>query len=63
MRFDVSSTALLSRLQSILVISFDAFGHVVVDHIGYIGFVDPHTESVGGYHEVGRAHLNSSHWW
>ena len=40
----------------LLIVCFDAFGHIVVNHITHVGFVDAHTERVRGHddrHAVG----------
>ena len=42
--------AVPSRASVLLIIAFDVLGHIVVDDIAHIGFVDPHAECVGGYH-------------
>ena len=34
----------------LLVVGLQALGHVVVNHKGDVGLVDPHTEGVGGHH-------------
>ena len=33
----------------LLIVCFDAFGHIVVNHITHVGFVDAHTERVRGH--------------
>ena len=35
----------------LLVVGFQAFWHIVVDHEGDVGFVDAHAEGVGGHHD------------
>ena len=37
----------------LLIIGLQALGHGIVDHIGYVGLVDAHAESVGSHHDVG----------
>ena len=39
------------RPARLLVVAFQVLGHVVVDHIGYVGLVDAHAEGVGGHHD------------
>ena len=41
---------------SLLIVVFDAFGHIVVDDKTHIGFVDAHAESDGCYDDVHGFH-------
>ena len=36
----------------LLIVAFQILGHIVVDHIAHIGFVDAHAEGVGGHHDL-----------
>ena len=43
-------TAVTARPAGFLIVCLNALGHVVVDNIAHIGFVDTHAEGVGGNH-------------
>ena len=38
----------------LLVIGLQTFGHLVVDDIAHIAFIDSHTEGIGSHHDVHR---------
>ena len=35
----------------LLVVAFQALGHIVVNDVGHVGLVDAHAEGVGGHHD------------
>ena len=45
-------TAIAAGSSGFLVISFEAFGNIIMDDIPYVGFVDPHTKSNGSNDHV-----------
>ena len=45
-------TTITTCTSSLLIVAFEALGHVVVDDITHIGFVDAHSESDGSYDDI-----------
>jgi hypothetical protein len=48
--FDDVIAILIIALGIFLIISLQTFGHIVMNHIGHIGLIDPHAECVGRNH-------------
>ena len=44
--------AIAAGAARLLVVGFDALGHVVVDHVAHVGLVDAHAKGVGGNHHL-----------